>query len=109
MQERRQHKRITKPFDGSWNGASGAAPCRIGDVSLGGCYVHTRAVPAVGEETTVTIAIGSHQFSFRGHVVHTDPGMGFGVRFVGISASDYERLAQLLDAIEPGLLEGGTS
>ena len=35
--ERRQHERVTKPFEGRWSGASGATECRISDISTGGC------------------------------------------------------------------------
>lgn len=98
-EERRRHERISHPFEGSWTGASGAAPCRIGDISLSGCFVHSRAIPAVGEATTVTVEIGSHRFGFQGHVIYAEPGMGFGVEFVKITDSEFDLLSKLLAAI----------
>ena len=57
-EERRQHQRVMRPFEGNWRGASGANNCRISDVSLGGCFVQTLATPTAGDETHVTITFG---------------------------------------------------
>lgn len=99
-QERRQHRRIVHPFEGSWTGASGSSRCRIADISLGGCFVQTLATPSIGEDTTVTVTIGNHALSFQGVVVYADRGMGFAVRFRDIPPDELLELGRLLQALE---------
>lgn len=102
-EERRKHRRVSHPFEGSWTGASGgAARCRIGDISLGGCFIQSLATPTPGEATTITFEIGSHRLSFHGAVVYNEPGMGFAVRFGAVPPDELAELARLLDALEKG-------
>lgn len=100
--ERRRHPRIMRPFEGTWSGASGAAPCRIGDISLGGCFVESRATPAPGEATVVSVVVTGHTFSFAGTVVQTHPGMGFSVKFDDVSPEAANQLERLFEALEAG-------
>jgi len=79
--ERRQHQRVSAPFEGHWDGVSGSNRCRIGDVSLGGCFVQTLALPKMGEKTTVTIAIEGQEFALPGRVIATEAGQGFSIQF----------------------------
>jgi PilZ domain-containing protein len=98
--ERRQHSRVSKRFDGTWRGASGATRCSISDISLSGCFVHGLSVPSKGEHTVVTVEFGPHNsLSFAGDVIYGEPGMGFAVRFRSIEQSDFQRLTQLLDEL----------
>lgn len=101
-EERREHPRFAHPFEGTWTGASGASPCRIADISLGGCFVQSMATPASGENTTVTIHIGHHVFTFHGVVVYSEQGMGFAVRFKDIPEEEFAELKRLLDALARG-------
>jgi hypothetical protein len=102
--ERRRFRRISRPFEGSWSGASGDTRCRIADISLGGCFVHSLATPAKGDETSVTVLIGPHQLSFQGSIAYVEPGMGFAVKFRQIPSGDLEELGRLLEALQ---LAGG--
>ena len=97
--ERRHFDRISRPFEGSWNGSSGATPCRIADISLGGCFVQSLANPSPGESTTVTVTIGDHRLSFPGSVVYSEPGMGFAVRFKDVPEEELAELGRLLTAL----------
>jgi PilZ domain-containing protein len=99
--ERRQHPRIAKRFEGTWQGASGATGCSVSDVSIGGCYVHSLPTPAVGDETIVTIDFGlGRTLSLAGQVVYVEPGMGFGFRFHDLTAEEMTRLRQRLDELQ---------
>lgn len=99
-QEQRRYPRLSRPFDGTWRGASGASPCRLTDLSLGGCYVQSRATPGKGEETTVTVVLGDgHTMSFTGTVVYADPGMGFAVEFTPMTQDQVHALGVLIDAL----------
>ena len=88
--ERRQHERVTKPFEGRWSGASGATDCRISDISTGGCFVQSlTAAPQPGEQTTVTVSFGQNfSMSLTGTVVYVEPGQGFAVKFADLPAND---------------------
>ena len=99
-EERRLHPRVARPFDGTWRGASGVTRCRIADISIGGCFVQTLALPAAGETTVLTVAIGeSHAITFTGTVVYVDPGMGFAVQFTPLESADVDELQRLLKAL----------
>lgn len=100
VDERRQHPRVARPFEGTWKGASGMTRCRIADISIGGCFVQTLAMPTAGETTVVTIAFGeSHSLMFTGTVVYVDPGMGFAVQFKPLPVEQADELRRLLEAL----------
>jgi len=99
-QDRRKHKRVTRPFEGSWRGASGANSCRISDVSLGGCFVQTLSPATPGEETQITIAFGKDlSMTFAGKVIYAEPSMGFAVKFNELDDEGSEEVRRLLDAL----------
>jgi hypothetical protein len=98
--ERRKHARLVRPFEGSWRGASGANVCRIGDLSLGGCFVQSLGVPTPGQRTTVTVNFAKeHSLMFTGTVVYVEPGMGFAVRFTEMTPGELDELRQLLEML----------
>ncbi|HUL71582.1 MAG TPA: PilZ domain-containing protein [Vicinamibacterales bacterium] len=98
--DRRQHQRLGRPFEGSWQGASGANKCRISDLSIGGCFVETLAAPTSGEQTRVTILLGAdHSMTFSGKVVYVEPRMGFAVKFHELSGDGLEQLQRMFDAL----------
>jgi hypothetical protein len=99
--ERRKHPRLSRAFDGNWRGASGGSTCRISDLSLGGCYVQTKSVPAKGADTTVTIRFGeSHVMTFPAKVMSADPGIGFGVEFKPMTRDVAKELQSVIDAMQ---------
>jgi PilZ domain len=102
-QERRKHARVIRPFEGSWHGASGNATCRIGDISLGGCFVQSAIAPAPREETVVTVSFSpDHAMSFKGEVVYVESGIGFAMRFRQMTPEDHDSLRRLLSALFNG-------
>jgi uncharacterized OsmC-like protein len=90
-QERRKHFRVTQLFVGQWHGGSGASPVRVGDLSAGGCFVQSLAMPKQGEYTTITVTVGERSFKFSGRVVYLDR-VGFSVKFDPISESEAREL-----------------
>jgi len=99
-QERRGHTRAKHPTQGRWRGASGNASCRIGDISLGGCFIFSQAMPVPGESTTVTIELnGVEPLAVSGHVVYVELGMGFSVRFHDIPADDARSLTAIVEML----------
>jgi len=98
--ERRRHLRLAKPFAGTWRGASGSGPCRITDISIGGCFVQSVAAPQPDEETTVTIDLtGDRTMAFTGKVVYIEPHMGFALRFRPLDPAEHDELARIIDAL----------
>jgi len=93
--ERRQHPRVTHLFVGQWHASSGAASVRIGDLSAGGCFVQSLAMPKIGETTTVSVTVGERTFRFSGLVIYLDR-IGFSMKFDHISEEDANELTRLL-------------
>ncbi len=96
MDERREHPRLKKPLDASWRGHSGASPCRIADISWGGCFVETLALPSVGEETTVIVPVRGATIEIRGRVGYIERTMGFSVTFDRLAPGQIDVLTDLL-------------
>jgi hypothetical protein len=96
--DQRRHQRLNRPFDGTWRGASGGAPCRVTDLSIGGCYVQSIALPMKNEETEVSIVIGQETLSLVGRVVYAEPHMGFAVEFHSLSDEQAKALQSAIDA-----------
>ena len=100
--ERRKAPRVTVPFEGGWEGASGRRPCRIADLSTGGCFVETLNPPAVGETVKVTVALpDGHLLEAVTEVTYAFPSMGFGARFLDLPNGDHQVLADNLDRLLP--------
>lgn len=97
-QERRKHFRVNQLFVGQWHAGSGASPVRIGDLSAGGCFVQSLAMPKQGEHTSVSVTVGDRSFKFSGRVVYLDR-VGFSVKFDPISESEARELDDRLAAV----------
>jgi hypothetical protein len=95
--ERRRAPRATVPLDGEWHGASGQRAGRIGDISLGGCFVESMAMPSVGEEVSLRLTLpGGQSLDALAEVAYVSQGMGFGVRFLGLTPEQQEQLAEAM-------------
>lgn len=100
--ERRRHERLNRPLDAEWQGASGSGRCRIGDISLGGCFVQTLVSPALEEKTAVTlIGPAGQPILLEGSVVTTYPGIGFALRFEPMPPETEDLLRQVIDGTAP--------
>ena len=95
-QERRQHPRLAKPLDGTWRGASGGSPCRIADISWGGCFIQTLAEPSIGEHTVVCVPVADRTLEIAGTIVYRERAIGFAVRFDPLTADQTAALKPLL-------------
>jgi hypothetical protein len=100
--ERRKARRLTVPLEGGWQGASGRQPCRIADLSTGGCFVESLTAPAVGEIVNVTISLpDGHRLEAVTEVTYIYPSIGFGARFVNLADRDGQVLTDNLDRLLP--------
>lgn len=105
--ERRKYGRLTQAFEGSWRGASGQSGCRIGDFSLGGCFVQSLAMPQKDETTIVSVEFGGQTVKLPGTVVYVEPGMGFAVQFKDLTPAELAQLKELVGALDPGNASAG--
>ena len=96
--ERRSFRRLSGPYDGSWDGASGRRECRITDLSPGGCFIDAYASNPVGAMITTDITLSGQSFRLRSEVVYVDRVQGFAVRFLDDNAAAV--LKALADAID---------
>ena len=96
--DRRKHPRLVGPFQARWQARSGAAQrCRVGDLSLGGCFVHSQKTPTPGTAVTVTIDLdGEPSPPLSGIVVHEEWSDGFALRFGALDAARLSSLKNLM-------------
>jgi hypothetical protein len=97
-QERRQYTRLAKPLEAHWHGASSGSTCRVADISWGGCFVQTMAVPAIGERTVITFPVGDRAVAVEGAVIYQEKPLGFGMQFDPLTPDQVAVLADLLGA-----------
>jgi len=94
--ERRRYARLVRPLDGTWYGRSGPAPCRITDISWGGCFVDSRTTPSMLEATVVSLGVGGDAIEIAGRVVSVDQEIGFAVQFDALTAEQVRVMMRLL-------------
>jgi hypothetical protein len=101
--ERRQFPRHVRAFEGSWRGASGGAGCQITDISWGGCFVESAPTPSRGEHTELTLLLGTEPITLRGRVIAVFRGVGFSVRFDGLTGRSFAALYPVLGEPAPAV------
>ena len=81
-------------------------PMRVNatDISGNGCYVETILPLAVGTALRVDFWMDSEKISTSAVVRTSDPGVGMGVEFIGMTPDAKQRLQAHLDKIDPLLV-----
>ena len=78
---RRQHNRVTGPFDGKRIGLIDT-PVQIYDLSEGGCFVNAMQEQQEGREVELEIVLPTEgAIRVTGHTLYARPGFGFATRF----------------------------
>jgi hypothetical protein len=99
--ERRINKRKRILREAKWKGVSRRHEARVDDVSLGGCFVNTYAQVELGEHIDLEILLASGKWlPLRGHVASYQPGVGFGMSFISLSATETAGLEEQLRTAE---------
>ena len=99
--ERRINKRKRILLEAKWKSLSRRHETRVDDVSLGGCFVNTYAQVELGEHIDLEIQLASGEWlRLRGHVASYQPGVGFGMSFIPLSAQETARLEELMRTTE---------
>ena len=95
--ERRSHPRSAFRIPCSWAGQSGSPDSYLTDLSVDGCYIDCRTVPALGQalEVTATPDDGT-PLPLAGVVVSATRNLGFGLQFRDLPEATRTRIAAML-------------
>ena len=97
MQNRRSTNRIGINLRARWDGNSGQQEARIGDLSLGGCFVDSMSRVDIGELIALEVELPSGEWlPLRGEVTACQEGVGFGLNFVALTEDEEAAIKQLL-------------
>ena len=96
MTERRHHRRVPTVLQATWHGLSGDQPCRVTDISWGGCFVQALASPRIDHAASITVTLGGADVGFRGRVRYVEPLMGFAIQFERLTGVEIEALRAVL-------------
>jgi PilZ domain len=69
---------------------------RVRDLSLGGLFVETRSLRAVGSVTKVDFLVGEGQIRTDAIIRHVLPGQGLGLKFTAVTEQDRRKFAALM-------------
>jgi hypothetical protein len=87
--ERRAHDRSRLIVDVFFNGADATGVASTKDIGLGGLYMNTQTVIPEGSLLTLRIPLSNdQQVVVNAEVIYSNPGLGVGVRFHGLTEKD---------------------
>jgi hypothetical protein len=78
-------------------------PMRVNatDISGNGCYVESILPLAIGTNLRVDFWIESEKFTTSAVVRTSDPGVGMGIEFIGLTPETKQRIQAYLDKVDP--------
>ena len=101
MSDRRTQERLEVCLDAVWDGKSANYTARVTDLSEGGCYVDTLGEAHVGQILRLKLWLPEGAWlELTGEVAHETPPLGFGVRFVGLTDDQIEKLRALINHLQ---------
>ena len=96
QEERRRHERSRLIIDVFFDGADLTGVASTSDISPGGLYMNTRAELPEGAVLTLRIPLEGRDVVCNGEVVYSNPGVGVGVTFQGLSEEDRAHVERVL-------------
>lgn len=94
--DRRRYERSRLIIDVYFDGADLTGVASTKDISPGGLYMNTQAELPEGAALTLRIPIEGRDVVCNGEVVYSNPGVGVGVTFQGLSEEDRAHLERVL-------------
>ncbi len=79
---------------------------KLGDLSLGGCYIDTPVPETVGTKLWLLLCIQENKISATGEVRSCVPALGMGVQFTSFTAGSRQVLQQVIERLSPPKLIG---
>jgi hypothetical protein len=93
----REHQRANIPLGVILEMSSGRQEARVGDLSMGGCFVDTIVSAQMGERINLKLlASNTETLEIVGEVIYHLPGFGFGVHFINMSNENQNQLEQII-------------
>jgi Tfp pilus assembly protein PilZ len=97
MADRRRNERLNIHLPVKWYGMAGIQEARLGDLSLGGCFVDTAAHIELDEEVSLEVQLPSGDWlPLRGKVAYCQTGIGFGLVFTFLTEQEKKALKDLI-------------
>lgn len=106
--DRRQYPRFRCPGNVQVSRAGSATHvwAKLGDLSLGGCYVETPVPEAVGTKLRLVLHIRENKIIAGGEVRTCVPALGMGVQFTTFEPGSREVLKRVVERASPPKLAG---
>jgi hypothetical protein len=99
IDDRRQHARVSGPFDGRRLGILDT-PIRIYDLSIGGCFINS--LHDQSRDTTIVLEIDlpyEGSIKVKGRTLYRKPDYGYAVRFTEMSDETKRRLHRAIERL----------
>ncbi len=77
----------------------GSKHCTSSDISEDGLYVSTIQMFEKDSLVDIAIPLKGEKLMVKGEIKHCQPGIGFGIRFIGLSARQKEEIKSLIASL----------
>lgn len=106
--DRRQYARFRCPGNVQLSRSQGGQQvwAKLGDLSLGGCYVDTPVPENIGTKLWLVLHLQDNKISAAGEVRSCVPALGMGVQFTSFGTGSREILKQVVERLSPPKLAG---
>lgn len=97
---KRQNNPVTVSLDVVWQGSTGKHDARMSEISMQGCFIDSKVQGrALGETVDFKVHLPDGPWvSLQGELINQEYPIGFGLRFMNLTASDQRLLAAVVIA-----------
>ncbi|HEU5335867.1 MAG TPA: PilZ domain-containing protein [Terriglobales bacterium] len=106
--DRRQYARFRCPGNVQLSRSQGGPQvwAKLGDLSLGGCYIDTPVPETAGTKLWLFLHIQENKIAATGEVRSCVPALGMGIQFTSFAAGSRQVLQQVIERLSPPRLIG---